>query len=223
MLHIHIAPYYYNTFPIPKALPTSIEGCSNLFSWKSPPFPMGERLPLTVCVNKHCPVCWCSDSGLFLPSVSLCCLRNPTDRKIQLLKTPCTRHRKWTNPCDPDLEDSSLLASFYDARRSKEVKVKMIFRNYKPMRTRKGNWFLQRYAFWWMALYPCDSGVWGIRGHEVRTVTHWCFPSCKYLCKQSYHSSLSYCCMTISQIYFWVISIHICLCFLGFGWFFSKS
>lgn len=161
MLHIHIVPYDHNKFLIPKARPTSIKVCGNLFSWKSPPFPIGERLSLTVCVKKYCPVCWYSDSSLFLPSVSLCCLRNPKDRKIQLLKTPCTRHRKQTNLCDPDLEDSSLLASFYDARRFKGVKVKMVFRNYKPMRTRKGNWFLQRYAFWWIALYPYDSVVWG--------------------------------------------------------------
>lgn len=94
MVHIHIAPYDHNKFLIPKARPTSIKVCDNVFSWKSPPFPMGERLSLTVCVKKYCPVCWYSDSSLFLPSVSLCCLRNPKDRKIQLLKTPCTRHRK---------------------------------------------------------------------------------------------------------------------------------
>lgn len=61
------------------------------------------------------------------------------------------------------------------------------------------------------------------KGHEVGTLTQWCFSICKHLCKQSYHSTLSYCHMTISQIYFWVISVHICFCFLGFGWFFSKT
>lgn len=62
--------------PSSRCSPCPYKGSQPVFPWQTPPLPSGERLSFTVCANKHSPLCWRPDSGLFLHSVWLYCLRN---------------------------------------------------------------------------------------------------------------------------------------------------